>query len=494
MKKSIKELHIAVLAAVISIFLAGCQSAEEQKIVAEPVGPAILTEAMKNDTENEKTEELIETEDVEEEPQPETSEEGFIFQRNDQDIFIPYTDCTCEYDNGDLQIYTKYFEEENEYFSGARTVIRLQTADSSMEILATNEYCIDYENGLVYYVGRDKYDDFISIYVYYSYDVGYWDVGGTQLLNVYAVEDWLAETFGLALKDIEESFSDRRVYVTALESGQGASILKGEASGVHKDTGEYCHVDWEINTETGEEKVSPHEKKIYDEEKDKEVFEACDKAFTEIDGGNLLELSDLNDWKSLVDWDSMEGWEANLWIRMDLNDDNLPELIHLHGYKDWFELPIFAVYTYVGAVMKPLDRVYSDQNDSTEFLYLGSTGNMMYESCNGGMVITGWYAWKEFDEAWRAKTVLGLSFYYFEGETEISSKEEHEFLREQYPDTYGSRGAGCYCYISRPKITGANKTELVEAEITLEEFLSEYEKITGFDYFEANPYYGELIR
>ena len=40
------------------------------------------------------------------------------------------------------------------------------------------------------------------------------------------------------------------------------------------------------------------------------------------------------------------------------------------------------------------------------------------------------------------KRILRLSFDYFEGKTEISSKEEHEFLREQYPDTYGSRGAG----------------------------------------------------
>ena len=305
MKKGMKELHIAVLAAAISIFLAGCQSVEEQKTAVELDGAAVSTEAtmLLEDTEEVLTESVDE-----EEPQPaQPEEEGFFTQHNSQDIFIPYADCTCEYDNGDLQIYTKYFEDGNEFFSDACTVIRLQTADSNMEIFAANEYCIDYENGVVYYVGRDKSDDFVSIYVYYSYDVGYWEVGGTKLLNVYVVEDWLAETFGLTLNDIEESFSDRRVYVTALEYEQGIPILKGEASGVHKDTGEYCHVDWEINTETGERKVSPHEKTIYDKEKDKEIFEACDKAFTEKDGGNWLELSDLNDWKSLVDWDSMEA-------------------------------------------------------------------------------------------------------------------------------------------------------------------------------------------
>ena len=196
MKKSMKELHIAVLAAAIFIFLTGCQSAEEQKTAAESVGPAILTEAMKNDAENEKTEkeELTELVDKGELQPAQPEEEGFIL-RDSQDVFIPFSDCVCEYDNGDLQIYTKYFEEGNEYFSGACTVILLQTADSNVQIFAADEYCIDYENGLVYCVGREKYDEFVSIYVYYSYDVGYWDVGGTKLLNVYLVEDWLAETF-----------------------------------------------------------------------------------------------------------------------------------------------------------------------------------------------------------------------------------------------------------------------------------------------------------
>ena len=162
----------------------------------------------------------------------------------------------------------------------------------------------------------------------------------------------------------------------------------------------------------------------------------------------------------------------------------------MHGYKDWFELPIYSVYTYVGAVMKPLDRVYFDQNDSTEFIYFGSTGNMMYESCSGGMVETGWYQWCKFDEAWRRTTILNLSFDYF---TEHLSESEKELLKEHYPDTYGSRGAGCNCYIWRPKTTAGNETELVKEEVTLEEFLSEYEQITGFDYFEANSYY-EIIR
>ncbi len=495
MKKGTKEIHLAVLAAAISIFLAGCQGTEEQNAVTEPVGPAILTEAMKNDAENEKTEEVIETADEEEEPQPAIpEEEGFVL--DSQDVFIPLADCVCEYESEDFQIYTKYFEDGNEYFPDAGTAVYMRTTGNEIQIFTSNEYCIDYENGVLYLVERDKHDDFISISRYCVVSIGErLEIRGSEILSLSSLEELFAELFSLTLSDTEINFWMDSVFVSTLDYEEENAVLKGEAYGVYNTAGgyyqgDYYHIDWEINTATGERKATPHVKRIYDEENDKEIFEACDKAFTEKDEGNWLELSDLNDWKSLVDWDSMEGWEANLWIRMDLNADNLPELIHLHGYKDWFELPIFAVYTYVGAVMKPLDRVYFDQNDSTEFLYLGSTGNMMYESCNGGMEITGWYAWKEFDEAWRTKTVLGLSFDYF---TEHVSESEKEVLKEWYPDTYGSRGAGCYCYISRPKTTGENETELVKEEITLEEFLSEYEQITGFDYFEVNPYY-EFIR
>ena len=94
MKNGMKELHIAVLAAAISIFLTGCQSREEQITVAEPAEPAVSTEPIM--------------------PSEDTEEEGFIL--DSQNVFIPFSDCTCEYDNGDLQIYTKYFEDGNEYF------------------------------------------------------------------------------------------------------------------------------------------------------------------------------------------------------------------------------------------------------------------------------------------------------------------------------------------------------------------------------------------
>ncbi|MBD5495978.1 MAG: hypothetical protein HDR12_16830, partial [Lachnospiraceae bacterium] len=335
---------------------------------------------------------------------------------------------------------------------------------------------------------------------YYSALAGdHLEVRGSEILSLSSLEELFAENFRLTLSDTERNFWMDSVFVSVLEYENEDAVLKGEAYGVYNTSGlyyqgDYYHIDWEINAATGERKASPHEKKIYDEEKDKEIFEAYDKAFTEKDGGNWLELSDLNDWKSLVDWDNIEGYrEANLWIRMDINEDNLPELIHLHGYEDWFVLPVYAIYSYIGAVMKPLDKVYLDQNDSTDFIYFGSTGNLIHESCNDGMYTNGWYRWCQFDEAWRQETILVLSYDYFWEETEYSNEEEEAILKEWFPDTYGSRGAGCYCYKSIPKTIEGNETELIEEEITLDEFLNEYEQITGFDYFEANSYY-EFIR
>lgn len=272
MKTVIKKLSIAALITTIFIFLTGCQSKEEQKTAARPAKPVSLTESVVN-VEHTDAQDSIAEEDAEHgladsidkgEEQPAPQEiEGFYFNYNEE-VFIPFSDCVCEYDNGDLQIYTKYFEEKNKYLSDGYTIIYMQTPDDNRQIVASDEYCIDYENGEVYYVGRDKYDDFISIYKYfaYSYDDGHWEVGGAKILNVDIVEVWLSETFGLALRDIEDSFSNIRVFVTALEHEHGIPILKGEASGVHIDTDEYCHVDWEINTLTETGEATPHEKKF----------------------------------------------------------------------------------------------------------------------------------------------------------------------------------------------------------------------------------------
>ena len=125
---------------------------------------------------------------------------------------------------------------------------------------------------------------------------------------------------------------------------------------------------------------------------------------------------------------------------VDINGDNLPELISVRGYEDDFILPIDSIYTYIGAVMKPLDRVYWDPSDLSEFLYFGSTGNLIYEHCDSGQLTQGRYYYK------------------------IGAKTSEE------------RNDG-------------DETQPEREEITLEEFLNEYKQITGFDFFEAYPYY-----
>lgn len=228
--------------------------------------------------------------------------------------------------------------------------------------------------------------------------------------------------------------------------------------------------------------------------KDKEIFEACDKAFTEKDAGNWLELSDLNNWRELLDWENRQGYKREyLWMRVDINGDNLPELIGVEAYGEQTVLPIEAVYTYVGAVMKPLNRLYRDRNDYSEYIYFGTTGNLIYEHCDSGRLTEGRFDWYQFDDCWDREQILQLEFDYFCEETDYSDKEEIRFLKEEYPDTYGRRGAGCYYYKISPKTSeernSIDETKPVREEITLEEFLSEYKQITGFDFFEMYPEY-----
>ncbi len=484
MIKGTKELHIATLIATIAIFLTGCQSTEEQKTVAESVEPAILTETMKNIEDEEK-------------PQPvPQEEEGFVLHnsREETDVFIPLTDCVCEYESEDFQIYTKYFKAKG-YRPDDAAAIYMRTGDDEIQIFTSNQYCIDHENGILFLLERDEYGSFSSISQYSAIPAGdRLKVGRIEILSDSLIEELVSEAYGHVLNDTEEKFYIDSAYVTALEEKQGETVLKGEAYGHYYPIRECCHVDWEINTATGEKKASPHEKKIYDEEKDKEVFEACDKAFTEKDGGNWLELSDLKDWRSLVDWDSIQGYkEVGLWMRVDIDGDNLPELISVRGYEDDFILPINSIYTYIGAVMKPLDLVYWDPTDNSEFLYFGSTGNLIYEHCDSGQLTQGRFDWYQFDDCWDRERILQLEFDYFFEETDYSDKEEKQFLKERYPDTYGSRGAGCYYYKIGSKTSeernDGDETQPEREEITLEEFLNEYKQITGFDFFEAYPYY-----
>ena len=388
-------------------------------------------------------------------------EEGFVLHnsREETDVFIPLTDCVCECESEDFQIYTKYFKAKG-YRPDDATAIYMRTGDDEIQIFTPNEYCIDHENGVFFLVERDEYGSFSSISQYSVVLEGErLKVSRTEILSDSSIEELVSEAYAYVLSDTEEKFHVDSAYVTALEEEQGETVLKGEAYGHYYPVRECCHVDWKIYTMTGERKVSPHEKKIYDEEKDKEVF------------------------------------EVYLWMRVDINGDNLPELINVRGYEDLFYLPIDSIYTYIGAVMKLLDLVYWDPSDHSEFLYFGSTGNLIYEHCDSGQLTQGRFDWYQFDDCWDRERILQLEFDYFFEETDYSDKEEKQFLKERYPDTYGSRGAGCYYYKICSKTSeernGGDETKPEREEITLEEFLDEYKQITGFDFFEAYPYYEE---
>lgn len=407
--------------------------------------------------------------------------ESFIlsYQGRNTDIVIPITDCTCEYDGGDFRIYTRLIEEEllEDYdrdFPRRAQVVYLWAPDDSRQIFPVHDYCIDEKNGDVYFLFRDKNGAFIGVYRYTALErsgSGRIIIAGEKILSARQVQDWLAEACGLPAGGSWAEFSDMQVVLGALESEQGNFLLKGEASGICEETGQRYYTSWEIAPETGEEKNTPHTRKIYDEEADKEVFDACDRAFDRIEQ---------MDWSVLVPGEL--NYFAGVWdlCRMDVNGDGLPELISVEGDREGPVFPIAHIYAYTGGMTKTVELVDVDLNDYTEYLYLGGNGNLIYDYSNFGVIDHGQYEQYQFDENWDRELLQRLEVYYFwkEGYDE----EETERLKEGYPDTYGKRGGGYYYFQSRPGADG----ELVKKELTKNAFMKAYLEMTGFDFRTIN--------
>lgn len=471
----------------ISVFLtllSGCQNADGQKtdsVTMESSASIDVSESVP-DTASESL--AVEDEAKEEDAEP---AEGFILKdgrRKKMDMFIPLADCVCEYDSGDFQIYTKYLPYGNEYSANFGTIIYLKTQEDSQQIFTPAEYCIDYENGILYYIEREEDGAFDSIYKYCAGSVGERiEVNAAKALSSYVVEEWLAGSYQLPLHDSDDTFSDRKLIVTALETDGENSILKGEAWGTHIPTGKYCHIDWELNDMTGEETAAPHERKIYEEETDKEIFAACAEAFDKIEKGDWTPLR-YNEYLS-----PHSGKERN-WLRMDINGDGLPELIEVNMQGERFDRPIEFILAYTGGIMQPVEVVYTDLNDYTEYLFLAANGNLIYDCSSFGLMSYGGYTRYQFDESWKKRPISRLELYYFFEEDFYERQGLKEDFEKSYPDTFGSRGSGFYAFISRPQSAGDENAQsgetwdnMIEKEITLEEFLEEYKQMTGFDFF-----------
>lgn len=401
-------------------------------------------------------------------------------------IEIPLSECVCEYAGEDFQIYSSfiYYDEKNFPYSG--TIVYLQTPADSLQIYSPHDYCIDQENGVIYFLFRDGNDSFGSVYKYFAEDIaGTVSISGAKVLSTYLVEDWLKDAFGAASDEAQSSFSDIHLSITSLEYRKGDVIIGGEASGICIAAGERYYIDWEWNDTTKEENVVPHAFRTYDEEKDPEIYAACQEAFDLFEGGDRSVLAPYENMRCCTDKNTQTG------LRMDVNGDGLPELLYVNT--DWDEerriLPIEYIYTYTGGMTKTVELVYTDLNDYTEFLFSGDGINLVYDYSDHGQVNYGSYTRYQFDENWEKKPLYRIWLYCFY-DMDYYDEEEDAWYKEKFPDTYGRRGGGCYFFKGSPVLNAASESGLpydwTEEEITEDEFLALYYEMTGFDFLEEN--------
>lgn len=415
----------------------------------------------------------------------------FTVSYGESSIDIPLSDCTCEYADTDFQIYSKFMYYDKEKYQHSGTIVYMQTSTDSMQIFSPQDYCIDKENGVIYFLFGDENDSFSSVYKYFAEEIsGDITISGAKVISTYLVEEWIADAFELVLNEGSDNFSDLSLRITSLiYDEQGDVILGGEASGIYSVTGEKYYIDWKLNDTDNNENAVPHVYKVYDEEKDMEVFKACEEAFDLIEQGDWSVIAEYSD----MDWPG-EYWrdrfnEIACYQRMDVNGDGLPELLIGEMNSSIQRIPIVYIYTYTGGMAKTVELVYTDLNDFTEYLFLGNGENLIYDYSTHGQMHCGDYTRYQFDENWNKQPLDMIVIYGFY-DTDYYDEEENDRYKEHYPDTYGSRGGGYYFFKGSPIINEESGIGVVNdwtlKEITEEEFVDIYYEMTGFDFFEEN--------
>ncbi|MCM1155632.1 MAG: hypothetical protein NC392_09775 [Roseburia sp.] len=412
-------------------------------------------------------------------------EASFTASYKNASVEIQLSDCICEYADEDLQIFSKFLYYDEEKFPYSGTVVYMRTPTDSMQIFFMQDYCIDKENGVIYFLFNDERGAFSSVTKYFAEEVsGDISISGDTVISTFQVWDWFADAFRFAQEETAYRISDMRLKITSLEYEQGDVILGGEASGVYSDTGEKYRINWEWNDATGEKEVQPYVFKVYDEEKDAEVFNACQEAFA---------LFEQGDWSVVVPETGTHYKEGKIagapYRRMDVNGDGLPELIYARMDVWGNTFPIEFIYAYTGGMAKSVELVYVDLNDYTEYLFVGSGNNLVYDYSVYGQIDYGSYTRYQFDEDWKKQPLDRVEVYYFY-DIDYYNEEEDAWYKEIYPETYGSRGGGYYFFKGRPvssaKSDDAPGNKWVQEEITKAEFEELYYEMSGLDFFEEN--------
>lgn len=484
-KKIFHQPNLLILAIIFA--MTGCADTTEQESHSVKGGELTISESIPKEAVEADT--LATTATAENAYESLFKEDSFLLQYDgsDEKIRISLADCDCEYSSESFRIYSTYVSRYIKLRDGLShwlgRVIYLQTPQASIQLFP-NDYRVDAENGSIYVLFADEEDTFISMY---AYSAGTSDdettISGAKTLTPFLVEEWLLNAHELETDGMQEAFFAIKVKLNELAYKQGDVILKGEACGIDKATGKKYYIDWEWNDTSGKEKITPCILRVYDKEKDKEIFTACEKAFDQIEQGDWSVVAPFDGKERLAERDT---WK---WQRADVNGDNLPELISLYAYKEDAILPIEHIFAYAGGAKEPVALVYKDLNDYSEYLFLGKNGNLIYDYSEHGEIQYGAYSQYQFDVRWKKELLAQLEIYYFEEGDYYG--EETDRYKEWYPDTYGKNGGGYYFFQTRPKTAEELKDNedgayWVREEITENAFKKAYQDMTGFDFFEEN--------
>lgn len=162
-----------------------------------------------------------------------------------------------------------------------------------------------------------------------------------------------------------------------------------------------------------------------------------------------------------------------------------------NGFEEGISLPYFR---YVLFIQTPWDTaqiypVYSDTADMTEFLFLGKNGKLIYYDQFYGRYTWNGYTECVLDAEWKKERIRSLEIYDL-GDFDSYDEEELAWIKENMPENMNQEG--CYFYKERPKTEEEIEQDCdeefwTEETLTKEQFLKEFEDMTGMDFRKDNP-------
>ena len=463
-----KQKITAILLAAVLFACMGCGAEEEGPAVESlPDVPEESAEAQETTTQEKKKEQA--------------DSFRIIYQGEESNNDIELSHCDCVYDADDVQVFAEYlyWPMVEDPFPYNQYVLYIWTPQEEFQLYPVKDFLIDEEQGILYtkIAANDGFECVRSMSLTEkSTPMPDFE---KEIFNAEEAEEMLRSAY-----DGQALFSNITVELTEIDT-DGSGLLKGEIGGIEKTTGKRYYANWEIDMADGTRLVELCVLKQYDPVKDKEAFEECNKIFDQVEIGDR---SVIKPYKEEYLW----GLGADIWIRMDVNGDGMPELVggwtieELPDYEDSRKIEISVIYAYQDGMA---EMVYVDVNDGMEFLFITAKGGLVYE-WGTSLPFTNIFRRCTFDLKWNKEYSDTLVRYNFPENDE----DDYKYFQEYYPDTYGVGGAGIYCLLDRPKTEEELKQNeddkyTVRENITEEEFLKLYEEMTGWDFYKAQDMY-----